>query len=122
MITARYQFTLSRVIVCGMYIKETALPGRRSWRLLLGVLCIGLVILGSTLSVAHTHNQGDVRHGDCAVCVTAHVVVQPVAAYVAIDIAQVFTPVHVPLSSTPSQNIAPFALFTRPPPVDFVLV
>jgi hypothetical protein len=49
-------------------------------------------------------------------------VVQPVAAYVAIDIAHVFTPVHVSLSSTPSQDIAPFALFTRPPPVDFVVV
>ena len=117
----RYQFTPSRAIVGDMYIKETTLPRKRSWRLLLGVLCIGLVILGSTLSVAHTHNQGDVRHGDCALCVTAHVVVQPAAVYVAIDIAQVFTPVHVPLSSTPSQNISQFALFTRPPPVDLVL-
>jgi hypothetical protein len=105
-----------------MYIKETALSRRRSWRLLLGVLCIGLVILGSTLAVAHTHNQGDIRHGDCALCVTAHVVVQPVAAYVAVDIAQVFAPVHVPIFAAPSQNISPFALFTRPPPVDFVLV
>jgi len=95
---------------------------RRSWRLLLGVLCIGLVILGSTLSVTHTHNQGEVRHVDCALCVTAHVVVQPAAVYVAVDIAQVFTPVHVPLSAAPSQKISPFALFTRPPPVDFVLV
>ena len=105
-----------------MYIKETALSRRRSWRLLLGILCIGLVILGSTLSVSHSHSQSDVRHADCALCVTAHVVVQPVAAYVAIDIAHVFTPVHVSLSSTPSQDIAPFALFTRPPPVDFVVV
>jgi hypothetical protein len=70
------------------------------------------------LSVAHSHPQGDVRHADCALCVTAHVVVQPVTAYVSVDIAQVFTPVHVPLSSAPSQNISPFALFTRPPPVN----
>ena len=47
---------------------------------------------------------------------------QPVTAYVAVDIAQVFAPVNVPLSAAPSQNISPFALFTRPPPVDFVLV
>jgi hypothetical protein len=87
-------------------------------RLLLGILCIGLVILGSTLSVAHTHNLGDVRHADCALCVTAHVVIQPAAVYVAVDVAQVFTPVHVPLSLAPSQDISPFALFTRPPPLN----
>src|SRR5271154_6220066 len=99
-----------------MYIKGTTLRGTRSWRFFLCVLCIGLVVLGGTLSVSHSHHESDVRHADCALCVTAHVVVQPVAAFVAIDVAQVLTPVHVLLSSPPSQNISPFALFTRPPP------
>jgi hypothetical protein len=116
-----YQFKLSRAIVKSMYIKETALRSRRSWRLLLGVLCIGLVVLGGTLSVSHSHSQGGETHVDCALCVTAHIAVQSVAAYVAVDITQVFTPVNVPQSSAPSQDISAFALFTRPPPVDFVL-
>ena len=102
-------------------MRSAALHRRSSWRLLLGVLCIGLVILGCTLAVSHTHSQGNPTHADCALCVTAHVAIQPVAAYVTVDVTQVLTPVHVRLFSAPSQNISPFALFTRPPPVDLVL-
>jgi hypothetical protein len=117
----RYQFALTRAIVRAMQIEGTALHRRRSWRFLLGVLCIGLVILGSTVAVSHSHSPSGPAHADCALCVTAHIVVQPVAAYIAIDVAQVFAPVLVPLSSAPCQNISPFSLFTRPPPVDVVL-
>jgi len=104
-----------------MYMKGTTVRGRRSWRLLLGVLYIGLVILGGTLSVTHSHSEGGAVHADCSLCVTAHIAVQLVAAYLVVDVARVYTAVHVSPASAPSQDISPFALFTRPPPVDFVL-
>jgi len=35
------------------------LQDRSTWRLLLGLLCLALVIVGSTVQVAHTHPGGD---------------------------------------------------------------
>ncbi len=87
-----------------------------SWRFLLGLLCLALVVLGSTIQVAHTHTSGDLSHADCSLCATAHVVAQVVAAPVSLAVTVVIAAVRVsaPLSH-PGGPIA-FALFTRPPP------
>ena len=113
-----FQFRKSRSIVGGMYTKVTPVAQRVSWRFLLGLLCLGLVIVGGTLSVSHSHNQGNITHTDCALCVTAHAVVQPSATYLFIFIVQIFAAVYVLRSAPSSQKISPFALFTRPPPAN----
>src|SRR5579859_1876036 len=52
--------------------------GRRisTARLLLSILCVFLVLLGSTLEAAHSHPGHDSSHADCALCATAHVIAQ----------------------------------------------
>ncbi|HEX4650549.1 MAG TPA: hypothetical protein VH250_03505 [Granulicella sp.] len=91
--------------------------GRRSStvRLLLGVLCILLVLLGGTIEAAHSH-PGLAPHPDCALCATAHVVAQVVAAPSLPAVAMLVeaVPQRVPLSAARALSI--FDLFTRPPP------
>src|SRR5271156_7208275 len=102
-------------------------PGSRSkvqspWRLLLALLCISLVVVCGTIQVVHVHPQGDISHSDCALCVTAHLGVQAADGPVTLlHIAPVISFVETFVAPTPTQNLSTFALFTRPPPVDFVL-
>jgi hypothetical protein len=93
-----------------------SLRQRQSWSFLLGLLCLALVVLGSTIQVAHSHANGDIAHPDCSLCATAHVVAQVVAAPAAL--IAVATVASVPVASPQSQPSRPtvFALFTRPPP------
>jgi hypothetical protein len=91
-------------------------PRRTPWRLLLGLLCIGLVALGSTIQVAHTHAGGDIAHADCSLCLTAHVVAQVVSSPVPIPAAPVVASVEEPLPEVRPATLSVFALFTRPPP------
>ena len=88
------------------------------WRLLLGILCIGLVILGGTISVAHSHPDGDVSHADCALCVAVHITVHPTVAPVIIPVTHVFATVHVAFPPARPQTLFSFALYTRPPPAN----
>ena len=46
-----------------------------SWVSILGILCIALVLTTGILSVTHSHPSGQIDH-DCALCFTAHQVVQ----------------------------------------------
>jgi hypothetical protein len=87
-----------------------------SWRLFLGLLCLALVVLGSTVQVAHSHSGGDISHSDCSLCATAHVVAHVVSNPVALPAILVVTEVR---ECGPQARRAPdsiFALFTRPPP------
>lgn len=86
------------------------------WKLLLGLLCVGLVLLGGTLQAVHTHASGDLSHADCSLCATAHVVAQIVSNPVPL-------PTALPIAAAPRFKAPPrqvrlsaFALFTRPPP------
>jgi hypothetical protein len=92
--------------------------GRRSStaRLLLGVLCILLVLLGGTLEAVHSHPGLDASHPDCALCATAHVVAQVVAAPSLPAVAMLVEAVShlAPFSTAWARSI--FDLFTRPPP------
>lgn len=89
-----------------------------SWRLLLVFLCIGLIVFGGTISVAHSHAKGEVSHADCALCVAAHVTIHSTAAPAIIPVAHVFAAVHVAIPPARPQTLSSFALYTRPPPVN----
>jgi hypothetical protein len=88
-----------------------------SWRLLLGLLCLGLVVLGSTIQVAHSHPSGDISHADCSLCLTAHVVAQVVSNPAPIPETRVVAAVEESLPEVRPATLSVFALFTRPPPV-----
>src|ERR1035437_11859 len=91
---------------------------RSPWRLLLGVLCISLVMLGGFLSATHAHAQGDVAHQDCGLCVTAHMVVQAAAPAPQILLVQIIAAVEASRPVARLQFIPQFALYSRPPPAD----
>jgi hypothetical protein len=96
------------------------MPG--AWRLLLSLLCIGLVVACGTIQAVHVHPQGDLSHSDCALCVTAHVSVQLAQSAVTLHhVTPVISAVEAFVARTPTQTISTFALFTRPPPVYLVL-
>ena len=86
------------------------------WTLILSLLCIALVLLAGTLSVAHGHEQGDVSHADCGLCATAHVAVQLASTPALLMVAQVFTRVDTFEPVCRTKTLSRFALFTRPPP------
>ena len=93
-----------------------------SWRLVLALLCISLVVACGTIQAVHVHPQGDISHSDCALCVTAHLGVQVADLPVTLlHIAPVISFVEAFVAPAPTQNLSTFALFTRPPPVDAVL-
>jgi hypothetical protein len=93
-----------------------------SWRLVLALLCISLVVACGTIQVVHVHPQGDISHSDCVLCATAHLGVQVANGPVALlHIAPVVSFLETFVAPAPTQNLSTFALFTRPPPVDFVL-
>jgi hypothetical protein len=93
-----------------------------SWRLLLALLCIFLVVACGTIQAVHVHAQGDITHADCALCATAHVSVHAAATTVTVlHTTPVESRVDAFVASTPSLSLSTFALFTRPPPVDSVL-
>jgi len=93
-----------------------------SWRLLLALLCISLVVVCGTIQVVHVHPRGDISHSDCALCVTAHLSVQVAEVSVALHhVAPVISVVQAFVAPTLAQSVFTFALFNRPPPVDSVL-
>ena len=90
-----------------------------SWVSILGILCIALVLTTGILSVTHTHASGQIDH-DCALCFTAHQVVQ-IAVIVTILLAS------RPITRCNCEKFAPLPrqrfvlkLANRPPPVPAV--
>jgi hypothetical protein len=102
--------------IYGMLGKFTTSHKRSSWRVLLGVLCISMVMLGGVLSATHTHSHGEVSHQDCGLCVTAHMAIQVAVSVTQVCVAQVFTRVEASQPVARTQFIPQFALFSRPPP------
>ena len=87
----------------------------------LGFFCCALITLGGIVQVVHTHAAGQAVSSDCALCHTAHLVVQPSVpqplprtAFVAAWISPALQPIRAHLFFV-------FSLFTRPPPVDLAL-
>jgi hypothetical protein len=93
-----------------------------SWRLVLALLCISLVVACGTIQAVHVHPQGDISHSDCALCATAHLSVEVAAAPVTLlHVAPVVSIVEAFVAPALARTLSTFALFTRPPPVDSVL-
>ena len=88
------------------------------WRPILGVLCIALILLTGTLSVTHAHQQGEVSHADCGLCLTSHMAVQIAVAPPVILPTQISSPLESYTPIARPQTDTPFALFSRPPPAD----
>lgn len=92
---------------------------RASWVSALGMLCIALVLVTSMLQVTHSHPAGQVDH-DCALCFTAHQVVQiaPIVTVVLASqpVARIASDSFTPL---PRQRFV-LKLAIRPPPVPAV--
>jgi hypothetical protein len=90
---------------------------RRSWLVVLGVLCVALLLTSSIVQVAHNHPSGQPDH-DCSLCVSAH------------NVIQIAPTVHLALSSLPLAAVAAepalalprryffYTLWSRPPPAD----
>jgi hypothetical protein len=91
---------------------------RSPWRVLLGVLCISLVMLGGVLYATHSHSHSDVAHQDCGLCVTAHMAVQVAVSVTHVFVSEVFTRVEASRPIASHDFIPQFALFSRPPPAD----
>lgn len=92
-----------------------------TWRILLALLCVALVIVAGTLRVAHTHPRGDASRSDCALCATAHVVVQISTPPVTLHVTPLVWIVEALVLPARLGTFSTFALFTRPPPVDVAL-
>jgi hypothetical protein len=85
------------------------------WRLIVGLRCVALIVLGGTLSVAHGHDDG-ITHADCGLCATAHVTVQVASTLTLGPVTQVFTRVDTSLPEIRPRTLFRSELFTRPPP------
>jgi hypothetical protein len=99
----------------GKYVKSST---QSRWRLLLGVFCIALIMLGGVITATHSHSHGEVSHQDCGLCVTAHMAVQVAVTVTQVCVAQVFTRVETSNPVASLQFTPQFALFSRPPPAD----
>jgi hypothetical protein len=92
-----------------------------SWRLILALLCVFLVVATGTIQVVHAHPVGDISHADCSLCATAHVTVQVVEPPVTLFVTAVVMDVEAFVPLMRIRTFFTFALFTRPPPADTVL-
>jgi hypothetical protein len=90
---------------------------RRTFFLAVGFLCCALIALTGIVQVAHTHLDGQVNSADCALCHTAHLVVQPSIPQVLPHIVRVVATVASKSQPVHAKQFSAFSLFTRPPPV-----
>jgi hypothetical protein len=92
---------------------------RASWISILGILCIVLVLMTSMLQVTHSHPAGQVDH-DCALCFTAHQVVQIAIVVTVVLVAHPIARVRIEcFTPLPRQRFV-LKLANRPPPVPAV--
>src|ERR1017187_3674215 len=92
----------------------------RSWRLLLAIVCVLLVVIAGTVQVAHIHADRADIHADCSLCAAAHVTVHPTHSPAPAPTAAVAAVLEVRPPSVVPSGLSTFALFTRPPPVAIV--
>jgi hypothetical protein len=107
-----------RFIVFSLWPKPNV---QSSWRVFFALLCMLLVLSTGTIQAVHSHPVGDISHADCALCVTAHVAVDVAQPPVTLTVASVVSAIEIFDPPSRTKSFFTFALFTRPPPVDFVL-
>jgi hypothetical protein len=91
---------------------------RHSLWAVLGFLCCALIVFSGVVQVGHTHADGQAVQSDCALCHTAHVVVQPPIPQPLPRKVQVVARISATLQPIRPRLFSLFSLFTRPPPVD----
>jgi len=92
--------------------------GAYSWRLVLAILCVLLVVVTGAIQTAHIHSDGADSHANCSLCATAHITVDLVQTPVPARAVTVFAVLHALPPFVHSSGLSTFALFNRPPPVD----
>jgi hypothetical protein len=94
---------------------------RSSWRLLLALFCVLLIVVAGAVQVAHTHADSADSHADCSLCAAAHVTLHlvptpaPAPTVAVVTALESLRPVVVP------SVLSTFALFTRPPPASDIV-
>jgi hypothetical protein len=84
----------------------------------LGFLCCALIVCATVVQVGHIHADGQSVRSDCALCHTAHVVVQPPIVQSLPHRAWIVEATAAPPQPIRAKHFSVFSLFTRPPPVD----
>jgi hypothetical protein len=118
----RSRSALSNLALCVYYwsmLKCSLNPRiRRSVWIAVGFFCCALLAFTGIVQVGHSHADGQAVQSDCALCHTAHLVVQtpipqslPHSVWVVEATAATLQPIRL-------RHISVFSLFTRPPPVD----
>jgi len=93
-------------------------PSERSrWRILLALICVVLVVATATVEMTHSHADG--AHANCALCATAHVVIQTAAIAALIIFFAFAAEVKRTEQVLPCARATIFALYIRPPPAGF---
>ncbi len=99
------------------------MPGQRRnlrtrhwWWVALGIFCCALITLSGIVQVGHTHADGQTVQSDCALCHTAHLVVQPTAPQALARTVLVVASISAALLPIRAPRFSVFSLFTRPPP------
>jgi hypothetical protein len=91
-----------------------------NWKILLGILCIALVVIGGTIHVAHFHAPGAAPDPGCALCATAHVAISPAAPIVLPVRVQLVAAILADLQPARPRRFVVFSLYIRPPPLQIV--
>src|ERR1700733_13437843 len=90
----------------------------RSLWVALGFFCCALIVCAATVQVGHIHPDGQAVQSDCALCHTAHVVVEPPVPQSLPHAIRIIAAVATPPEPIRARHFSLFSLFTRPPPVD----
>ena len=91
---------------------------RHSLWAVLGFLCCALIVFSGVVQVGHAHADGQAVQSDCALCHTAHVVVQPPIPQSLPHTVRIVARISTALQPIRARHFSLFSLFTRPPPVD----
>ena len=89
---------------------------RHSLWVVLGFFCCALITLGGIVQAVHTHADGPAVQSDCALCDTAHLVVQPAVPQSLPRTVAVVARLSTTRLPRRVQFFFVFCLFTRPPP------
>lgn len=96
--------------------RTSHLTGRHLLWVMLGFFCCALITLGGIVQIVHTHTDGQRIQSDCALCHTAHLVVQPAVPQPLPHRVFVAARISTAPQLIRAQFIFVFSLFTRPPP------
>jgi hypothetical protein len=89
---------------------------RLARRVLVGIFCIALLLLGTSVQVAHTHADGQAAHADCSLCLSAHHSIEPTVSQSVMVTQTVSRAEAVEVQPDLKFRFVAFSLWNRPPP------